>query len=78
MLLRHIPPATLVPQLTTAADRALAVKLSYQVMKADQKVTANESALYQELLDLLDLPPEEVQAIEAEVDRGLAVSEAAE
>ncbi|MGA1474803.1 MAG: urea ABC transporter ATP-binding protein UrtD [Prochlorothrix sp.] len=78
LLLRHIPPATLVPQLTTAADRALAVKLSYQVMKADQKVTANESALYQELLDLLDLPPEEVQAIEAEVDRGLAVSEAAE
>ncbi|KKI99373.1 urea ABC transporter ATP-binding protein UrtD [Prochlorothrix hollandica] len=67
LLLRHIPPAALVPELTTLEAREMALRLSYQVMQADNEVTVNEMRVYQELVSLLDLAPDRIQAIEAEV-----------
>ncbi|MBE9117478.1 urea ABC transporter ATP-binding protein UrtD [Lusitaniella coriacea LEGE 07157] len=64
---------SLVPQLEEVEDRQLALRLSYEAIASSRR-TPNEPAIneeeataYQRLLELLDLPPEVVQQIEAEV-----------
>ncbi|MEB3163503.1 MAG: urea ABC transporter ATP-binding protein UrtD [Prochlorothrix sp.] len=74
LLLRHIPPATLVPQLETQADREMALQLSYRVMRADNMVAVNELRLYRELLELLDIHPDRVKELEAAIDRELTIA----
>jgi urea transport system ATP-binding protein len=61
----------LVADLTSAADRELALRLSYDVLCA-YRVNPQEAATYQQLLPMLDLPPETVQRLEADVQAGVA------
>lgn len=57
----------LVPKLKSQDQRELALKLSYEVIKANQ-INEQEAATYETLLTLLDLPSEVVQKIESEVN----------
>ena len=61
-----LPLNELVPNLTSAADREAALRLSYQVILVNQ-INPQEAVAYQDLLDLLNLPLETVQRIEADV-----------
>ncbi len=64
-----IPLTELVPQLTTQAEKEQVLQLSYEIISSNL-INEPESILYQELLQLLDLPPKIVAEIEAEVNQG--------
>lgn len=70
---QNIPLEEVIPNLKTEADRKLVLKLAYQVIQASRRspdepnVNIDEAAAYQRLVRLLDLPPDEVADIEAEV-----------
>ncbi|TVQ55822.1 MAG: urea ABC transporter ATP-binding protein UrtD [Spirulina sp. DLM2.Bin59] len=63
---KEIALETLIPQLATETEREMVLRLSYEIIHSN---TINQagSAVYQKLLELLALPPERVEAIEAEV-----------
>lgn len=69
-LAQQLPLESLVPKLKTSQQRELALKLSYDVMRL-HGINQAESTLYQELLGRLNLPPEVVQRLEAEVSESL-------
>lgn len=60
-------------------DRQLVLRLSYQVIQASRRkadepmINLEEAAQYQKLVQLLDLPPAEVAAIEAEVTENMGI-----
>jgi hypothetical protein len=60
-------------------DRQLILRLSYQVIQASRRkadepmINLEEAAQYQKLVQLLDLPPAEVEAIEAEVTENMGI-----
>jgi urea transport system ATP-binding protein len=64
LLAKEIPLEDLVPQLTTAAQREEALMLSYEVISSNT-INQTEAVVYQKLLNLLNLPPETVQRLEA-------------
>ena len=64
LLSKKIPLDELVPKLTTPDQREQALMLSYEVISSNQ-INQSEAAVYQRLLDLLDLPPETVSRLEA-------------
>lgn len=64
---KEISLETLVPQLTNEGERETVLRLSYEIIRSS---TINEagSMVYQKLLELLNVPPEMVQTIEAEIE----------
>ena len=64
LLGRRIPLTELVPKLTTQSQREQALMLSYEVISSNQ-INQDEAAVYQQLLELLDLPDETVNRLEA-------------
>ena len=66
LLAQAMPLATLVPQLKSAAQREQALMLSYEVIRV-HGMHETETAAYQQLITLLNLPPETVSRLEAAV-----------
>ena len=66
-LATDIPLTELVPQLTTQEEKEQVLRLSYEVISSNS-INEAESIVYQELLELLNLSPEIVAKIEAEVE----------
>ena len=69
-LAKNIALAELVPQLQSVQDRELALQLSYEIISVNQ-INRQETIAYQQLLNLLNLPSETVQRIEATVNTSL-------
>ena len=66
-LSQNIPLEDLVPKITSNSEKELVLKLSYEIIISNQ-INQQEAIVYQRLLQLLDLPPEVVTKIEAEVN----------
>ena len=66
-LSQNIPLEELVPKITSNSEKELVLKLSYEIIISNQ-INQQEAVVYQKLLQLLDLPPEVVTQIEAEVN----------
>ncbi|HIK43368.1 MAG TPA: urea ABC transporter ATP-binding protein UrtD [Leptolyngbyaceae cyanobacterium M65_K2018_010] len=64
LLAKEIPLEELVPQLSTPAQREDALMLSYEVISSNE-INHTEAVVYQQLLNLLNLPPETVSRLEA-------------
>ncbi|QQE64722.1 urea ABC transporter ATP-binding protein UrtD [Leptolyngbya sp. BL0902] len=64
LLAKEIPLEDLVPQLATEAQKEDALMLSYEVISSNT-INQTEAVVYQKLLNLLNLPPETVQRLEA-------------
>jgi tellurite resistance protein len=71
---QNIPLEELVPKLQTETEKFLVLQLGYAVIQASRRapdeplVNEEEKAAYAKLIDLLQLPPEQVAALEAEMD----------
>jgi uncharacterized membrane protein YebE (DUF533 family) len=71
-LVQNIPISELIPQLNSQEERELVLKLGYEVIQCSQRtpdeplVNPEEASAYQNLLQLLNLPPEVVQRLETE------------
>jgi urea transport system ATP-binding protein len=72
LLAKEIPLEDLVPQLTTEAQKEEALMLSYEIISSNQ-INAEEAVVYQNLVDLVGLPPETVSRLEAAALQNLAV-----
>jgi len=70
-LSQEIDLETLVPELEAESDRLQVLKLSYEIIRSNT-INEYENRVYQKLLGLLDLPPEQVKAIEAEIEAGFS------
>jgi tellurite resistance protein len=74
---QNIPLEELVPKLQTETEKFLVLQLGYAVIQASRRapdeplVNEEEKAAYAKLIDLLQLPPEQVAALEAEMDAQL-------
>jgi tellurite resistance protein len=72
-LVQNIPLDELIPKLEGMEERELVLRLGYEVIQAssrtpnEPKINPEEAAAYQRLVQLLNLSPEVVQRIEAEV-----------
>ena len=73
-LMQNIPLDELIPKLETQEERELVLLLGYEVIKSSSRtpdepnINPEEAAAYQNLQQLLNLPPEVIQRIEAGVD----------
>jgi urea transport system ATP-binding protein len=72
LLAKEIPLEDLVPQLSTEAQKEEALMLSYEVISSNQ-INAEETVVYQKLVDLLGLPAETVSRLEAAALQNLLV-----
>jgi hypothetical protein len=74
---QNIPLEELVPKLQTETEKFLVLQLGYAVIQASRRapdeplVNEEEKAAYAKLIDLLQLPPEQVAALEAEMEAQL-------
>jgi len=74
---QNIPLEELVPKLQTEAEKFLVLQLGYAVIRASRRapgeplVNEEEKAAYAKLIDLLQIPPEQVAALEAEMEAQL-------
>ncbi len=72
-LMQHLPLSELVSKLESDAERELVLHLGYEVISCSTRspgeanINAEEEAAYQNLVQLLGLPPETVQQVEAAV-----------
>jgi len=70
---QNIPLEEVIPSITNQSDRALVLKLGYQVISASRRtpdedqINPDEAEAYQKLISLLNLSPAQVAAIEAEI-----------
>jgi len=73
-MMQNIPLEELVPKLSSAAEKELVLRLGYAVIHSSARtpdeglINPEEAAAYQTLLALLQLPPSQVETIEAEVE----------
>lgn len=73
-LTQNIPLDELVPKLESYEERKLVLRLGYEVIRAntrapgEEAINAEEAVAYDHLKQLLDLPEEDVQQIQAEVE----------
>ncbi|MGF1515491.1 MAG: TerB family tellurite resistance protein [Elainellaceae cyanobacterium] len=73
-LMQKIPLEELVPKLQTHEERKFVLRLGYEVIRANTRspgeaaINDDEAAAYNTLKDLISLPEEEVQQIQAEVE----------
>ncbi|MCS7030516.1 MAG: TerB family tellurite resistance protein [Gloeomargarita sp. SKYG116] len=71
---QNIPLEELVPKLQTETEKQLVLQLGYAVIKASRRtpdeplINEDEKAAYTQLINLLQLPAEQVKALEAEMD----------
>jgi predicted house-cleaning noncanonical NTP pyrophosphatase (MazG superfamily) len=69
---QNIPIERLIPKLETQAERELVLFLGYEVICSssrtpdEPKINSEEAAAYERLVQLINLPPEIVENIEAE------------
>ncbi|MEN9216026.1 MAG: TerB family tellurite resistance protein [Gloeomargarita sp. HHBFW_bins_162] len=74
---QNIPLEELVPKLHSDTEKFLVLQLGYAVIKASSRapgeplVNEDEKAAYTKLINLLGIPPEQVRALEAEMDAQL-------
>jgi len=68
-LAKDIPLEELVPLLKDPEQRETALKLSYEVISSNT-INATEAKVYQQLVELVALPPEVVQRVEQDVKAG--------
>jgi hypothetical protein len=72
-LTQNIPLEEVIPTITSDSDRALVLKLGYQVISASRRtpeeepINPQEAEAYQKLIGLLNFSKEQVAAIEAEI-----------
>lgn len=72
-LMQNIPLEELTPKLQTDEERELVLRLGYEVIQSsvrtpeESSINPEEAAAYQKLIQLLNLPADTVQRIEAEV-----------
>lgn len=77
-LVQDIPLAELVPKLTTEAEKEFVLRLGYEVISSSARtpdealINQDERAIYQELVELLDLPSPTVQRIEQSAKTALS------
>lgn len=70
---QNIPLEEVIPSITDPGDRALVLKLGYQVINASRRqpdeplVNSEEVAAYQKLISLLEFSPAQVAELEAQV-----------
>ena len=73
-MMQNIPIEEIAPKLQSADEKALVLRLGYEVIVCssrtpeEAKINAHEAAAYQKLVELMGLPPETVQQIESEVE----------
>lgn len=74
---QNIPLEELVPKLQSDTEKFLVLQLGYAVIQASSRapgeplVNEDEKAAYGKLISLLQIPPEQVAALEAEMDAQL-------
>lgn len=72
-MMQNIPLDELTPKLQSLEEKELVLRLGYEVIQSssrtpdEPKINLEEEAAYQKLVSLLNLPPESVQRIEAEL-----------
>jgi hypothetical protein len=72
-VMQNIPLEELTPKLQTPEEKELVLRLGYEVICSsartpeEDKINEEEAAAYQKLVDLLGLPSETVQRVEAEL-----------
>lgn len=72
-LMQNLPLDELIPQLQSQEERELVLQLGYEVIAASARtpaepnINAEEAAAYQKLVQLLNLPADVVQQVEAKV-----------
>lgn len=81
-MVQNLPLEEVIPKLQTQEERELVLRLGYEVICSSARtpeepiVNDEEAAAYQKLVDLLGLPPEVVQRIEAEVSASRSSTDA--
>ncbi len=66
-LARNIPLEELVPKLKSFGEKERVLKLSYEIIRSNE-INSDEIIVYQKLLQLLDLPTEIIEQVEAEIE----------
>jgi hypothetical protein len=73
-MMQNIPLEELTPKLQTQEEKELVLRLGYEVIRSsarspeEENINQEEAVAYQKLVGLLNLPPETVQKIQAEVE----------
>lgn len=73
-MMQNIPLEELVPKLQTPEEKELVLRIGYEVIQSsarspeEENINEEEAAAYQKLVDLLGLPAETVQRVQAEVE----------
>lgn len=73
-MMQNLPLDELLPRLETEAEKELVLRLGYEVIRSssrvpsEAKINQDEKTAYQKLVNSLNLPPEKVQQIEAEIE----------
>ena len=81
-LVQDIPLEEVVPSITTQTEKEFVLRLGYEVISASARtpdedlINQDEQAIYQKLVDLLDLPSETVQRIEQSAQTALGKNQA--
>ncbi|MGF1490865.1 MAG: TerB family tellurite resistance protein [Microcoleaceae cyanobacterium] len=71
-MVQNVPMEESIPKLETPEERELVLKLGYEVIKSSSRtpgepaINQEEAVAYQKLVQLLNLPPDVVQRVEAE------------
>jgi hypothetical protein len=80
-MMQNIPLEEIAPKLQSTDEKELVLRLGYEVIVCssrtpeEAKINLHEAAAYQQLVDLLGLPSDAVQRIEAEVQASGVTSE---
>lgn len=73
-VMQNIPLEELTPRLQTPEEKELVLRLGYEVIRSsartpeEEHINEDEAAAYQKLVNLLDLPSDTVQRVQAEVE----------
>ncbi|PSN19339.1 branched-chain amino acid ABC transporter ATP-binding protein [filamentous cyanobacterium CCP5] len=77
-LMQDLPLNEVVPKLKTDAEKALVLRLGYEVILSsartpeEEKINEEEAEAYQRLVNLLALPPDAVAEVEAQAKQDLS------
>lgn len=81
-LVQDLPLEELVPQLSTQAEKEFVLRLGYEVISSSARtpdedlINQDEQAIYQKLVDLLELPSVVVERIEQSAQSALGANQA--
>ncbi len=81
-LVQDLPLEELVPQLSTQAEKEFVLRLGYEVISASARtpeedlINQDEQAIYQKLVELLELPSAAVERIEKSAQTALGTNKA--